>query len=69
MMFPVAFINEIIRVFCLTVVFDYMPILMLRRSGMGSIKAIPISQTLMCVSFRVPVVLVSGLMFSAHNVA
>jgi len=35
---------------------------------MDSIKVIPISQTLMCVSFRVPLVLVSGLIFSAHSV-
>jgi len=68
MMFLVAFIHEIIRSLCLTVVYQYIPILMLRHNGMGSIKVIPISQTLMCVSFRVTVVLVSGPIFSAHSI-
>jgi len=69
MVFLVAFINETIRRFLFTVVFDYIRILMLRHNGMGSIKVILISQTLMCISCRVPVALISGLMFSAHSVA
>jgi hypothetical protein len=59
---------KLLEVFCLTVVYEYMPILMLRNNGIDSVKVIPISQKLMFVSFRVPLVLVSGLIFSAHIV-